>query len=108
MESDEDKIYTVNWYPNKYPKKNDIVVIKLDHLEDIGVYVNLLEYKKVGAYLISRFKGPMTTKRASYLKYARISKLQSDQNENGDLIFVKYYRITPEDKKRAKTLQILL
>lgn len=103
MESDEDKIYTVNWYPNKYPEKNGIVVIKFDHLEDTGIYVNLLEYKKAGAYLVSRCKRPMTFKKTNYIKYARISELKYDQNENSDLIIVKYYKITPEDKKRAKT-----
>lgn len=95
--------YNVNWYPNKYPEKNDIVVIKFDHLEDIGIFVKLLEYKKAGAYLVSRFKRPMTLKKTNYLKYARISELKFDQNESIDLIFVKYFRITPEDKKRAKT-----
>lgn len=103
MDSNEDKIYTVNWYPNKYPEENDIVVIKLDHLEDIGIFVKLLEYKSAGAYLVSRFKRPMTLRKNNYLKYARTSELKSDQNENSDLIFVEYYRITPEDKKRAKT-----
>ena len=105
MESAEDKIFTVNWYPNKYPEENDIVIINFDHLEDTWIFVKLLEYKSLGAYLVSRFKRPktMTFKKLNVFKYARTSELKFDQNERCDLIFVKYYRITPEDKKRAKT-----
>ena len=49
MESAEDKIFTVNWYPSKNPEEIDIVIINFDNLEDTWIFVKLLEYKSLGA-----------------------------------------------------------
>ena len=72
----------------------DIVIINFDNLEDTWIFVKLLEYKSLGAYLVSRFKRPktMTFKKPNVFKYARTSELKFDQNERIDLNFVNHTR----------------
>ena len=44
MNTSEDIIYSFNWYPNELPKKDDIVIVRKVSIDEMGAWVDLLEY----------------------------------------------------------------
>lgn len=101
MKAADNIIYTINWYPNNYPNIDDVVIIRADHGDEMGNWVELLEYKSVKAFIpqiyISRQANKETKLNFGSITYAKVSKV----DENDGTIDLTRHRITEMEVKNA-------
>ena len=66
-------IYSVSWYPNEYPEEHDAVIVELTRVDDMGIWVRLMEYaSKEGMIPLGQY----TTKKTKRIpKNVRVGKI---------------------------------
>jgi translation initiation factor 2 subunit 1 len=69
----DDDIHTISWYPSEYPSEQDVVTIRLTRVDEMGIWVELLEYaRKEGMIPL----GLYTTRRTRRLpKNVKVGKM---------------------------------
>lgn len=97
------EIYTVNWYPKKSPEIGDTVVVRKVSLDDMGVWVELLEFGcKKGfiplAYATRSNKGEPKTIKIGKIVLATVSQVDRDK-KNIDLT---RHSLREEDIEKAE------
>ena len=83
-------IYSVNWYPKEYPEAHETVVVKITRVDDLGIWVQLLEYSlKEGMIPLGQFT---TRKSRKVPKNVKVGKIDTaivsqvdDEKGNMDL-----------------------
>lgn len=67
-----DIIFSVPWYPNEYPEEHEAVTVQLTRIDDLGIWVRLLEYaSKEGMIPLGQY----TTKKTKRIpKNVRVGK----------------------------------
>lgn len=103
MNKSEDIIYNFNWYPNELPKKDDVVIVRKVCIDELGAWVDLLEYGcKRGFIPLScpeqcRKLGERKIKMG---KIALSTVLRVDYEKNN--IDLKHYSVKDENVKNAE------
>ena len=66
-------IYTVPWYPNEFPKEHEAVTVLLDRVDEMGIWVKLLEYaSKEGMIPLGQYTTRKTRRVPKNVKVGKI------------------------------------
>lgn len=66
-------IYSVNWYPNSFPHEHDAVTVKITRVDELGIWVQLLEYGcKEGMIPLGQFTTRKTRRIPKNVKVGKI------------------------------------
>ncbi|KAH0789680.1 translation initiation factor 2 subunit 1 [Histomonas meleagridis] len=66
-------IHSVPWYPNEYPEENEAVTVQLTRVDEMGIWVELLEYaSKEGMIPLGQYTTRKTRKIPKNVKVGKI------------------------------------
>ena len=83
-------IYSVHWYPNEFPKQHDLVIVKLTKVDEMGIWVELLEYASkegmipIGQYTTRKMRRVPKSVKVGKIDTALVSRVDVEK-ENMDL-----------------------
>jgi translation initiation factor 2 subunit 1 len=73
MQTAPENIHSVNWYPEEFPEPHDIVTVRITRVDELGIWVQLLEYScKEGMIPIGQFTTRKTRKVPMNVKVGKI------------------------------------
>ncbi|KAK8876219.1 hypothetical protein M9Y10_006410 [Tritrichomonas musculus] len=104
MSSSSNIIYTVPWYPNEYPKEHDAVIVRLTRVDELGIWVELLEYASkegmipIGQYTTRKTRRVPKNVKVGKIAVALVSRVDAEQKS----MDLTRQGIKPEDIKDAE------
>jgi translation initiation factor 2 subunit 1 len=106
----EAQIYSVPWFPNEFPAKEEIVTVRLTRVDDMGIWVELLEYAckegmiPLGQYTTRRTRRVPKNVKVGKIDVAVVSQVDEDK-DNMDLTRqgLKEQDITAANKRFSDT-----
>lgn len=103
MNTYEDTIYSFNWYPNELPKTGDVVIVRKLCIDEMGAWVELLEYGCRRGFIPSLCAGKRHKIGQNKIKMGKIalsivSKIDYEKNN----IDLKHYFVKDENVKNAE------
>lgn len=97
-------IYTVPWYPNEYPNERDAVMVRLTRVDELGIWVELLEYASkegmipLGQYTTRKTRRVPKNVKVGKIDTALISRVDAEQKS----MDLTRQGIKPEEIKAAE------
>jgi translation initiation factor 2 subunit 1 len=110
MSATPDPIYTVPWYPSEYPSQQEAVTVRVVRVDEMGIWVELLEYAckegliPLGLYTTRRTRRVTKTVKVGKLDVAVVSQVdQSKGNMDLSRQGLKEQDIEDANKRYADT-----
>ena len=97
-------IYSVPWYPNEYPNTGDAVIVRLTRVDELGIWVELLEYASkegmipLGQYTTRKTRRVPKNVKVGKIATALVSCVDADQKS----MDLTRQGIKPEDIEAAE------
>ncbi|OHT11034.1 Eukaryotic translation initiation factor 2 alpha subunit family protein [Tritrichomonas foetus] len=88
MTTQNNSIYTVHWYPNEYPKEHEPVIVRLTRVDEMGIWVELLEYaSKEGMIPLGQYTTRKTRRVPKNVKVGKVDTALVSQvdSEKGNM-----------------------
>lgn len=104
MTASSNAIYTVPWYPNEYPNELDAVMVRLTRVDELGIWVELLEYASkegmipLGQYTTRKTRRVPKNVKVGKIDTALVSRVDTEQKS----MDLTRQGIKPEDIKAAE------
>lgn len=104
MSSSSNVIYTVPWYPNEYPNERDAVMVRLTRVDELGIWVELLEYASkegmipLGQYTTRKTRRVPKNVKVGKIDTAIVSRVDAEQKS----MDLTRQGIKPEEIKEAE------